>query len=359
MIRVVHLAEPSNGGVPAVMASIAEAQHRSGMEVTVMGHPMSDQRQRLVASGIRYIDVRFGSRSRLIANGYRVFRQSRNAELLHFHSSRAGLFRVVLLYTKRAPAVLFSPHGWGWLAAPRIARAPYAFVERVLVRATSLVHLLGASEEREAQKRIGLPKTKSVIIGNGVDTARFSPVAAKPTVPPGAVQLLCVGRLCRQKGQDLLLQALAGLRETLRSQIQLTFVGSGDSAQLRGLASAIGVQVAFLGHREDLVDFYRGADVVVLPSRWEGMPLVALEAISCGSPVLLTEPAADPQLRPWVMTCEATVAGVAAAIDLLASNPAERQRLRALAIGARSSIDEAATLADHVRLAEAIVAGQS
>lgn len=360
MISVVHLAEPRNAGVPSVMASIAIAQCEAGMNVTVLGHPESDQRDRLIASGVTYIDTRFTAWAMLPTHIRLIRRQSRTADLLHFHSSRAGLFRVLFLLSKRSPVIEFSPHGWGWLAAPRLLRRPYIMVERLLTLATDRFHVLGILELEEGYRRLRLSESQCTQIGNGVDTKRFSPpVGDTFSSRGGGVEILCVGRLCRQKGQDLLIRAAGQLLDR-GCDITVTLIGSGpDEQELRSLASELNVEIKFLGHQTNLVDHYRRADIVVMPSRWEGVALVALEAISCGSALLLTEPAADPQLREWAMTCDPSVEGIAAAIEVLVNDASAREGLRAHAVQARTYIDERAILDAHVSLVSALVAAAS
>ncbi|WP_448412361.1 glycosyltransferase family 4 protein [Mycolicibacterium sp. XJ652] len=346
--------------MPSVMASIAIAQSAAGMNVTVLGHPESDQRDRLIGSGVTYVDTRFTAWGRLPANIRLIRCQARRADLLHFHSSRAGLFRILFLLSKRSPVIEFSPHGWGWLAAPRFARRAYAMVERLLAVTTDRFHVLGTLELEEGHRRLGLPESRCTQIGNGVDTKQFAPTLDDTFSPRGGgVEILCVGRLCRQKGQDLLIRAASQLPDSPCS-VTLTLIGSGRSEQeLRRLASELNVEVDFLGNLTNLVDHYRRADIVVLPSRWEGVPLVALEAISCGCALLLTEPAADPQLREWAMTCEPSVEGIAAAIATLVNDVSARQRLRARAGQARTHIDEQVVLDAHVNLVRTLVAATS
>ncbi|MBZ5738499.1 glycosyltransferase [Nocardioides mangrovi] len=358
MTSVVHLAEPSNGGVPAVMAAIAIAQHQAGMQVTVVGHPSSDQRARVIESGVDYVDLPFTD-LRLAGKHARLIRdRSRNADLMHFHSSRAGLFRAALFLGRRKAVVEFSPHGWGWLAAPRLVRWPYKRVERLLKRVTDHFHLLGHNEVEEARRNIGLKATEYTVIGNGVDTDAFSPGEGKRAGGDDGLEILCVGRLCRQKGQDLLIRAIAELGPVLQHRIRLTLIGAGpDEQELRALASEFDINVGFLGHRTNLVEDYRRADIIVLPSRWEGVPLVAMEAISCGAAVLLTEPASDPGLRPFVRTCQPTASDISTVLGELIRDPIARKELRGRALSARAEMDQRAALQGHVRLTNVLVWG--
>lgn len=118
-----------------------------------------------------------------------------------------------------------------------------------------------------------------------------------PRVPgDGRFRFLSVGRLSRQKGQDILLRALAIARPDL-PPVTLTLVGGGvEEAALRRLCSRLGLDdvVTFTGYASDPTAHFRAADCFVLPSRWEGFGMVLLEALQFGLPLL----AADCEFGP-------------------------------------------------------------
>ncbi|QXE39300.1 glycosyltransferase family 4 protein [Streptomyces sp. GMY02] len=106
------------------------------------------------------------------------------------------------------------------------------------------------------------------------------------TLEPTTPLVVCVGRLCRQKGQDILLRAW---RPVVRQmpQARLVLVGDGPDADvLRAIAPP---SVLFAGAVADTAPWYRAADLVVLPSRWEGMAVAPLEAMASGRPVVLSD----------------------------------------------------------------------
>jgi glycosyltransferase involved in cell wall biosynthesis len=130
------------------------------------------------------------------------------------------------------------------------------------------------------------PGVRIELIENGVDTAAFTPAgpAADRSAAPLVVQ---VGRFSRQKGQDRAIRALASCPSR---STRLRLVGDGpDGPQLRALAAELGVadRVEFVGS-VDPRPHLRAADVVVLPSRWEGRSLVLLEAMAVGAAVVAT-----------------------------------------------------------------------
>ena len=130
------------------------------------------------------------------------------------------------------------------------------------------------------------------VIPNAVDTERFQP-AQQPTVPPaglppGRRYLTCVGRLDPQKGLDWLLPITPRIIAQCPDH-DLLLVGDGpDRETLEALVRSLGLQqrVHFLGWRADIPQILQATDVLLLPSRWEGMPNVVMEAMSCGLPVV-------------------------------------------------------------------------
>lgn len=176
-------------------------------------------------------------------------------------------------------------------------------------------------------------------IGCGVDLERFrpltreqsSPLTAKPVVP---VHLLFIGRFDAMKGLEELLTGLTLLSRP--SGVRLSLVGgdgpnSAAQQHLLQLAEKLGIseQVEFAGRvpHARLPDYYRRADVVVLPSRYESFGLVTLEALACGTVVVATRTGVAPEIiNPGVNGYLAEVnnpaslaAAISAALDLARS----------------------------------------
>lgn len=117
----------------------------------------------------------------------------------------------------------------------------------------------------------------------------------------GDLKLICVGRLSPEKGQSGLLRAFADLCRDAQSDLQLILVGDGpDRDQLRADAKAFGVtdRVHFAGRlsEDDTLRQIASADMLVLPSFMEGLPIVLMEAMAVGTSVLASRVAGIPEL---------------------------------------------------------------
>ncbi|WP_425619267.1 glycosyltransferase [Anatilimnocola sp. NA78] len=171
------------------------------------------------------------------------------------------------------------------------------------------------------QKTVGISRDKLDVIPNGVDVERFAqalPVdRSSLPVPANRRLLVAIGRLERQKGHDWLLPILAKAFEELPEQ-ELLLVGDGpDRGRLQQQASELGIgdRVHFLGWRSDVPELLRGADLLLLPSRWEGMPNVLLEAMAAGLPVLTTRVEGTTEILGPLATEQSVAVGDSAAFE--------------------------------------------
>jgi UDP-glucose:(heptosyl)LPS alpha-1,3-glucosyltransferase len=153
----------------------------------------------------------------------------------------------------------------------------------------------------ELERYLGIDPARIHVIYNGIDTERFRPAQSRPAaraqlaelVAPrreDAVVLLFIGYSFRRKGLERGIRALAAVDD---DRIELWVAGGDDPAPYERLARELGVaaQVRFLGHRSDVVGLMQVADAFVLPTSYDPFPLVLMEAIGCGTPVITSRAA--------------------------------------------------------------------
>jgi glycosyltransferase involved in cell wall biosynthesis len=291
--RVLHIAQPTDGGIRRYVVDVCADQVTRGWQVTVAcpDGPLS--------ADLNAVGVPWRSWPATRSPGLSTIREtlalwrithSVAPDVVHLHSSKAGLTgRLALRGT--LPPTIFQPHGWSWLAVTGKVKWLTVWWERLAARWTTAVVCVGY-DEFTAGHDAGI-RARMHVIYNGVDRVRFSPAgnsekrAARRElgIRPTAPLVVCAGRVTRQKGQDVLLAAWPSVRAQCPTA-QLAIVGNGDLlAVLRRNACA---SVRFVPSTADIRPWFAAADVVTVPSRWEGLPLIALEAAARGRSVVGT-----------------------------------------------------------------------
>ncbi len=293
-LSVLHATQPTDAGVAGYVAAVAADQIARGWRVVVAcpgGGPLAAA---LAACGVPRLPWP-ATRSPGMATAGETARLRRliatvQPDVVHLHSAKAGL--AGRLAVRGGRPTLFQPHGWSWLAARGATARGALSWERVAARWTDLLICVGEGEAALARdRRVG---ARQVVIRNGVDLSRFAPgdarsgVAARDRlgVDQDVPLAVCLGRVTRQKGQDLLLAAWPSVRRRCPAA-QLCIVGDGDL--LPTLAACPPPGVHFLPPVTDPRAWYAAADVVVLPSRWEGLSLTLLEALASGCAVVVSD----------------------------------------------------------------------
>lgn len=172
----------------------------------------------------------------------------------------------------------------------------YRCEKKVFARVDRIV-AVGDHIADEIHRHYGVPRDKMVSIGNGVDCDRYAP---PPQPPTGTPVILYVGRLVSRKNVELLIRA-AGVLASRGADFRLELAGEGDRrAALEALSQELnlGSRVRFLGRldRDALIDVYHRGSVFAMPSRYEGVPMVLLEAQSCGLPAVVGDFAGADQM---------------------------------------------------------------
>ncbi|KQN33744.1 hypothetical protein ASG37_16465 [Sphingomonas sp. Leaf407] len=210
-------------------------------------------------------------------------------DIIHAHSSLAGAaLRIPLLVRRDRPGIVYCPHGWAFaMDVKPWKRKVYAMLERLMLRVTDAVVNVSNSE-RALAIRNGLATQPMRVVHNGVSLE--SPVAASTTATgfdPGAINLLFVGRYSHQKGLDLL---LAAARRCTDANILFHVVGERHEGY-DPTADGIPDNVRLYGWatRAEVARYLADADALVMPSRWEGMPMIALEAMRAYKPIIAND----------------------------------------------------------------------
>jgi glycosyltransferase involved in cell wall biosynthesis len=288
---VLHVTQPTDAGVASYLHSLCPDQAARDWRVVVACPDRGRLADDLRGAGIERVPwpAARAPDGRTVSDVVRLRRilDRIGPDVVHLHSSKAGLAGRLAI-RGQAPT-LFQPHGWSWLAGGRAMGAASLQWERFATRWTTVSICVGEGEA-ETARRHGVAGP-SIVVRSGVDLTRFQPAGpdqrriarARFGLPSAAPVVVCVGRLSRQKGQDQLLTIWTALRERHPAAL-LVLVGDGPLARPMRRHAPPGV--LFAGAWADPRPWYAAADLVVLPSRWEGLPLTLLEALAMARPVV-------------------------------------------------------------------------
>lgn len=295
-MRVSHVMAPGPlGGAENVVlegcAALVDRGHELTLWVIVEARCPQHGERFIAAAGSRGIRARgLPVRGRVDLGAVVALRSALKAQrhdVVHAHGYKGLMY--AMLARPRGSRFVATHHGETGHDAltrfyERVARVLYQGVDRVFAvsHATS-----------EALVDAGVPRCKVETVSNPVALGPSEPDTARSGI---GLQLLFLGRLSDEKGLDVLLRALASPH--VPSSLELDVAGDGPrSKDWRALAATLGLdgRVRWLGMRRDVPALLANADVLVLPSRREGLPLAVLEAMSCGVPVLASRVGGVPE----------------------------------------------------------------
>lgn len=191
---------------------------------------------------------------------------------------------------------------WPWVAfyhgatAENLKVRAYHWLDRRLLPSADRIVVMSREQLRHIRHRGKGRQVLNAILGEERQAVGLEPARQLPALPGPRIGV--IGRLSTEKGVDIFLEALRGLHDVGLSASAF-IVGDGPSrAGLEAQCRALGLHdaVAFLGHRADVGEVYVAVDLIVIPSRSEGLPNVLLEAIAADRYVVATSVGAIPEI---------------------------------------------------------------
>ncbi len=354
-LRIALVLGTSGGGVGRHVAALAAGLREAGHDVLVVGPGETEATFGFSQAGATFRAWEVSDRPRPAGDVLAVRALSglvAGADVVHAHGLRAGGLAVLAMRSRRGPhpPLVVTLHN-ALLASGAVALA-YGVLERLVARGASVV--LGVSADlEERMRRLGARAVlPAVVPAPAAAPTTADRMLTRAGLGAAGPLMVTVGRLAEQKGLPLLLDAGALLAG--RSPEPL-FVVAGDGPledELRRRVDAERLPVRLLGRRDDVPDLLAAADVVVVPSQWEGQPLVVQEALRAGAPLVATAVGGIPALvgDAGVLVPYGDASALAAAIAGLLDDPVERARLSATALA------RAATLPDDADAVRAVLA---
>lgn len=291
MLRVLLMIDDASvGGGQKHVLWLAEHLDHANFEVAVACGGAGYLVDELARAKVRHYPLRLSNMPNPAAfiRCRRVMRDFK-PDIVHTHGGTAGVTGRIVAGSMRGVRVVHTYHGFHYIHDPRRLRSNlFRNLEAALLRLTDRT-ICVAQQDVETGKRQGIVDPgKTVVIRNGIDTSAFEGDRRRDF--PSDPVIGTVGRLHLQKGHRFLLTAAAGLLKT-HPAARFVIIGEGElrgelerEAGRQGIAKA----VTFAGARTDVPAQLRAMDIFVLPSLWEGLPLILLEAMAAGLPIVST-----------------------------------------------------------------------
>jgi glycosyltransferase involved in cell wall biosynthesis len=265
--------------------------------VSAMHHPKKYAAGDVAANWLRYPQLpgNFGLSSagnflyaRLLGR-VRELQRRKPIDVIHAHAALPCGHAAMLLSRRLGVPFVVTVHGLDVFNSGWLEGMPAAWRRKISqkVYRTAQTVICVSGKVREILTRGMAEEPRTALIYNGVDPEFFSPA---PAIDSRGAEILVVGTLRRSKGHELVLRAIAALKDGF-PKLRCRIVGEGpDRAEFVALAGQLGIEkeIQFVSRmsRGEVAEAMRSCSVFVLPSRSEGLGCVYLEAMSCAKPVI-------------------------------------------------------------------------
>ena len=292
--KVLNVAETIKGGVATYLAGLSSGEGRIGCQFSYL-IPESQRKELAVErcyfhSGNRSFIGTFKLMYSLIA----IQRQLK-ADIVFAHSTFAGIALCLARpFLGWGIKTVYCPHGWAHFREMSAVKTILVrLVERAMSYVPSAVVNISAYEHNSVMAH-SFSRCCTLITNAVHDVPDYAPRSAAGSEE---IRVLFVGRMDRQKGIDFLFDAISLVGESSRRDIKFDVVGDSvvdDAYHVRPDSRNVKYH-GWLG-RDEITKLYQSADVLVMPSRWEGFGLCAIEAFRVGTPVLARRCGALPDI---------------------------------------------------------------
>lgn len=294
-MKILHVGEYVNGGVATYIRTLIDGlQDYYDIEnYLVMSEYKSQKEWGNIPKKVFYYKYK-----RNLANIFSAIKQIHeviekvNPDIIHVHSTWAGLFvRLPYLIKRKKCKIIYTAHGWSFIMdISKKKKFLYATIERTLSMVTNKIINISNFEEKEALN-YGLDKKKMIVIYNGVKDKNYN-IEYNLDENNNKIKLLFVGRLDKTKGIDILLNIYNKYKF---KNLHLYIIGESvlDNIEIKSNDNT-----TYFGwiDNKDIDKYYKMCDVVIMPSRWDGFGLVAVEAMRNSKPVIVSNRGALPEL---------------------------------------------------------------
>jgi glycosyltransferase involved in cell wall biosynthesis len=286
-MTVVHVVEGCQGGVGSAVKHLIQSQSEdpgiSQIHLLADRRRLGDMLHDVSAITHEYESSRNPSRILQVSRTLQQRIRSLAPDVVYLHSTFPGLYGRLTGIRQETPwATIYCAHGWAFTQQVSLPqKIAYGLIERALGHRTdAIVSISYAEFDAAVRAKVQAPLHR--VIYHGVPPANQSPSRAV-AVDAGRLNLAFIGRFDRQKGLDLLLRVFA--QEPMQ-HITLWLIGGSTLGEDYPIPKQVNIQNLGWVPNSEIDDYIRCFDALVVPSRWEGFGLIALEAMRNGKAVL-------------------------------------------------------------------------
>ncbi len=328
-IRVLEMIDDAAiGGGQMHVYLLAKYLDTSRFDITVATEPEGFLVDKVKEIGVSVLPVQI-SNTLQISSLFTTRRLLRGQQfdIIHTHGGTAGFWGRLCAVINGLPAIrIHTYHGFHYLHQANTTSKLFCLIDRYFLPATTQVICVCQSDLEQGIGARVVSKEKGIVIYNGIETEKYGKNVTRNDlrksfhVGEDDTVFISVGRLHVQKGHKDLIRSFKQVADQY-TQSRLLIVGDGElRAELEGLVRSLKLQekIFFLGNRKDIPELLQAADIFVLSSLWEGQPIVLLEAMASGLPIIATSVNGIPEIitngRDGLLVDAGSVDGMATAM---------------------------------------------
>jgi len=304
MIKILYILEATSGGTQKHVIDIAKKIDKSEFQIDIIYSTSRNKHFIEESSGIfnKLYGLPFERSASLsdVSNILRIRKiiKQNNYDIVHCHSTKAGLVGRVAAFLSNHPNVIYSPHGFMFCDTRiKMRRLLYLYLEKYLGYLTNKLVAVSGSERDLALQHNIVPNNKIVTLYNSIDPSDFDDFNYVNKVPDKLLQnnseiiLGTVGRLYYQKDPITLIRSFKIINNRFPNT-KLIIVGDGPlEDECRQLINELNLQdrIELAGYQKNSKAYYKIFDIFLLSSHYEGLPYSLLEAMIMGIPSVGTD----------------------------------------------------------------------
>lgn len=281
------------GGAQIYLGHLLEFARQRGNNVTIMSYPGGWLEKKVKELGFEFVPNIYFKNSYSPVNLLRAIFFTRkkikelDSDIVHANSGGAGFFTRLACIGLR-PKVIFTAHGWSFTDGTPLFRKTIAKIgENIMTFFTDKIICVSGNDARLARKVLISGLRKIEVIHNGVSVGdKIANIEDQEKI-----KIIFVGRLARPKMPISILKAIKNLPDNMRNKFYLNIVGFGEQEVflnnfIKENKLADNVVIKNSLKPEEVLGEYLSSNLFVLPTQWEGFPMVIVEAMSAGLPVI-------------------------------------------------------------------------